>query len=404
MPELWSALLDPDLPFLRYALIDYRAVPTLPPHIHRIKMNYTHTVAFLCQCLAFWDSGLIGAAEETINSDQADWHKMLRCAGQHNVAPALYTSLKKSGLLHRLPYDAAEYLHAVWSLTRQRNRMLRQALVSVCSQLNTIDITPLLLKGAAGLVPEGKYPGADDRIMADLDLLMPEGRTEEASNILKRKGYRRSIPDDKVAFWECIGGQHHHDIPIRHPDFPVKIELHRHAHGVKELDNTEPSAWKGAVKHEYSGAEVFIPGPAFAILHNFIHHQLQEKAFPMNKFDLRRLYEFTLFCRTWDQEIRYEELNRFCAEKRISAAWQAYWLSAHRLFGLPLKTPITSSYARYKDTQVRLRTHFPRIFWWDHWFSRVCRLPKRLVTPSWYPLKYRQLTSTGEFAKDSDER
>ena len=366
-------------------------------------MNNTETVAFLCQCLAFWDADLTGTAEETINSDRMDWHKVLRCAGQHNVAPALYSALKKSGLLHRLPDDATEYLHAVWSLNRQRNRMLGQALISVCSHLNMIGITPLLLKGAAGLVPDGAYPGADDRIMADLDLLMPEGRTQEARNALEQRGYKQNIPGDKAILWENVSEHHHHDIPIRHPDFPVKIELHRRIHGVKELDDTDSSVWKGAVKQEYSGAEVFIPGPVFAILHNFIHHQLQDQAFSMNKFDLRRLYEFTLFCRTWDQKIHYEELNRFCADKRISVAWQAYCLSAQRLFGLPLKTPIMSSYARYKDAQVRLRTHFPVILWWDHWFRRGCRLPKRLVTPSWYPLKYRQLTSTGEFANDSDK-
>lgn len=365
-------------------------------------MNNTQTVAFLCQCLAFWDSSLIGAAEETINSDRMDWHKVLRCAGQHNIAPALYFSLNTSGLLHRLPDDATEYLHAVWSLNRQRNRMLRQALVSVCSHLNTIGIAPLLLKGAAGLVPEGKYPGADDRIMADLDLLVPPDQLQEAQNILQGAGYSPMFHGRRAELSRKNNTKH--DVPLEAADTPVRIELHRtvFATGKAPIINLD-SVWKQAETVRLQGAEMTLPDATFRMLHHFVHHRFDDMGFAHNVLDLRRLYEFTLFCRTWDQEIRYEELNRFCADNRISAAWQAYWLSAHRLFDLPLRTPIISSYARYKDTQVRLRTHFPTILWWEHWFRRGCRLPKRLVTPSWYPLKYRQLTSTGEFANDSDK-
>ena len=366
-------------------------------------MNNTQTVAFLCQCLAFWDSSLIGAAEETINSDRADWQKVLRCAGQHNVASALYTSLKKSGLLHRLPDDATEYLHAVWSLTQQRNRMLRQALVSVCSHLNTIGIPPLLLKGAAGLVPEGKYPGADDRIMADLDLLVPPDQLQEAQNTLQQAGYSPMFHGHRAENMRKSNTKH--DVPLEATDAPVRIELHRTVFG----RGTEPiinlaSVWNQAETVRFQDAEMTLPDVTFRMLHHFIHHRFDDMGFAHNLLDLRRLYEFVLFCRTWDRKIRYEELDRFCADKRISAAWQAYQLSAHRLFGLPLKTPIISSYARYKDAQVRVRTQYPVLFVWDHWFRRACRLPKRLVTPSWYPLKYRQLTSTGEFAKDSDKR
>lgn len=362
-------------------------------------MNNTQTVAFLCQCLAFRDTDLTGTAEETINSDRADWHKVLRCAGQHNVAPALYSALNSTGLLHRLPDDCAEYLHAVWSLTRQRNRMLRQALVTACSHLNLIGITPLLLKGAAGLVPKGEYPGSSDRIMADLDLLVPVDRLENAQNTLQQAGYAPMYHGRRAEYIRKNNIMH--DIPLRAADAPVRIELHRHVSktGTISLD----SVWRRAATVQLQEAAIIVlPDPTFRVLHNFVHHQFDHNGFARNLLDLRRLYEFVLLCRTWDQEIRYAELSSLCEEKRISAAWQAYQLSAQRLFGLPLKNPV-SSYARYKDAQVRLYTHFSKLHWWEHWFGRACRLPKRLVTPSWYPLKYRQLTSTGEFAKDADK-
>ncbi|MCI5221016.1 MAG: hypothetical protein D3914_17935, partial [Candidatus Electrothrix sp. LOE2] len=196
-----------------------------------------------------------------------------------------------------------------------------------------------------------------------------------------------------------------HEVPLVVPDIPVRIELHRDIFeaGMKKFIDSEAAIREQSEVVSCQDAEMAVPDATFRVLHNFIHHRFDDKGFSSNLLDLRRLYEFVLLCRKWDQEIRYEELNRFCADKRIFAAWQAYQLSAHRLFGLPLHVPVISSYARYKDMQVQLRTHFPRLLWWEHWFRRGCRLPVRLVTPSWYPLKYRQLTSTGEFAKDADQ-
>ncbi len=367
-------------------------------------MNNTQTVSFLCQCLAFWNPDLTAAAKQTINSGQADWHRVLRYAGRHNVAPVLYSSLNSSGLLHSVPDDETEYLQAVWSLNRQRNRMLRQALVSVCGQLNTIGITPLLLKGAAGLVPGGEYPGAADRVMADLDLLIPAGHIEDAWNALQQIGYSPMFHGRRAKVFKQT---HHHHVPLEASDAPVRIELHRSSLGLKakKYKNFDNSAWNYAESKQFQGADMAVPDTAFRVLHNFAHHRLNDMGFANNLLDLRRLYEFVQLCRTWDTEIQYDQLNSYCADKKISAAWQAYWLSAQRFFALPLPVHVDRlSYAQYKDVQVQLCVQFPLLLIGDHWLRRAGRLPKRLVTPSWYPMKYRQLTSTEEFAKNSVEQ
>ena len=187
-------------------------------------MNHTRTTTFLCQCLACWDADLTATACQTIEQGRVNWQQVINCASRHNISPTLYSSLNRSGLFARLPDDGAEFLYAVWSLNRQRNRTMRQALVDVCAHLNTIGVTPLLLKGAVALLPEA-YPDAFDRIIGDLDLLMPENRTGECSDVLQEKGFM-PIPNS----WG--GEKHHHEAPLQHPGYPVKIELHRSVNSV----------------------------------------------------------------------------------------------------------------------------------------------------------------------------
>jgi len=62
-------------------------------------------------------------------------------------------------------------------------------LIAVAQLLDHIDVEPILLKGAIALLPD-QYPGAEDRVIGDLDLLLPVDRIDEASEALRKTGYR----------------------------------------------------------------------------------------------------------------------------------------------------------------------------------------------------------------------
>ena len=345
-------------------------------------MNRTRTLAFLCQCLAYWDADLTAVARKTIEQGRVNWQQVINCASRHNIAPTLYSSLNRSGLFTQLPDDGAEFLYAVWSLNRQRNRTMRQALVDVCGHLNTIGVTPLLLKGAVALTP-GAYSGAFDRIIGDLDLLMPAGRTGECGDVLQKNGF--------IPYRDSWGGeQHHHEAPLQHPEYPVKIELHRSviSRNLTAYKALNALAWQRADRQEFKGAEMTVPDPTFQLLHNFLHHRIQDKCYMLNQLDLRRLYEFVRMGKSWETEIRFEWLAEYLEPKGATAAWQAYCLSGRRLFAMELPGQVNlCSYAGYRDFQVRLRTRFPAAM---HWLGRAGHLPKRLATPSWYSAKVRQ--------------
>jgi len=342
-------------------------------------MNSSQAAVFLCQCLAFWDERLTASAEKTIAQGQADWFKVLRWASSHNVAPALYSSLSNSGLLTCVPADGAEFLLATWSLCRQRNRMLLSALTSACCQLNAAGIVPLLLKGAAALLPDD-YPGAADRITADIDLLLPEGRSEEAVLLLRKNGYS-TLYQRGESFYAAA----HHEMPLLHPDFPVRLELHRRVLRDKSFDDMTALAWSRATGIEYGGAQMACPDPSWRMLHLFVHHSIADGGFAGNHLDLRRLHEFALISRHWQTELDYDWLHNYAASKNIVTAWQTWCLTRERLFAIPPPAPLPyHSSAWGKDVLVCLYVRFPILSCMTHWLRRAIRLPQRLLTPSWY--------------------
>lgn len=343
-------------------------------------MNYRQSITFLCQCLAFWDSKLTAAAAETIDSGKTDWVRVLNYASRFNIAPTLFTALNNSGLLAGIPHDETEYLHTVWSLNRQRNRMMQQGLISVTNQLNAIGVTPLLLKGAIALLPD-EYPSAFDRIMSDLDLLVPDGLVNKCSSALQKAGY------EPVPFVDRDWESHSHDMPLIHPDYPVTIELHRDvlSSEVAKSKEIKKMAWQRSTTQQYEGACMAVPDITFRVLHNFAHSRLQHKRFANNQLDLRGLYEFVQLRQSWDAKIEYAALNHYLQDRAVIVPWQAYCLSAQQLFGQPPPCPVKAfSYAGCRNEIALFLAQ-------SNLLLRATLLPKRLLTPSWYPAKLKAL-------------
>ena len=165
------------------------------------------------------------ALHHSLAEGTIDWRQVIWLASGHLVTPSLTASLERYGLLSLLPQEVTDYLEANRYLNRERNQILRNELIRIAERLNAIGIEPLLLKGANALLP-GTYDGAEDRIIGDLDLWISPSRVEDASAAIAEAGYRTAheswqwvLPSDRH--------DHHHEIPLLHPQLPVKVELHR---------------------------------------------------------------------------------------------------------------------------------------------------------------------------------
>ena len=86
---------------------------------------------WLCHCLA--PDGFYPTAELTPTLDAPDctWESLLMLAHRHFIAAPWYAALQRRGLLERLPAEMADHLAAVYTLSLERNQILRRELRKV---------------------------------------------------------------------------------------------------------------------------------------------------------------------------------------------------------------------------------------------------------------------------------
>ena len=360
---------------------------TLPPR------PPSHNVAVLHDLAALLDPAEVfpnRAAAEPV----PDWPALYRLAAAHLVAPTLYASLAAREQLDRLPADAREALAVLHQLNAQHNRRLRAVLRDTVRLLNEAGIEPLLLKGSIALLP-GQYPQAEARMMSDLDLALHNAEAEAAEAVLWAAGYRNAgnIPD-------CQGhAAHHHLAPLFHPSGDGYVELHRRLLAGRRPAAALPLAAvrATAVPVAWEGLRLWVPSLEHRLLHNALHHQVQNDAYRSGRRDLRQLVEFA-HLRALPPAAAIDWPGRLAMLDRLGLgeAVRGYLLAGERLFAQPLPARVEPGAAsRRLERRFWFLLERPRLRKLHSQVTRYARrlgnLPKRLVTPSWYPQKVRYL-------------
>jgi hypothetical protein len=317
-------------------------------------------------------------------------------ATAHLVAPSLYASLAARGELDQIPDQIRQALEGIYHLNDLRNRQLRQVLRDAIQALNTRGIQPILLKGAIALLPD-QYPQAFARMLGDLDIAVDPAELAPAAEGLQIAGFRYAAGTEPPA--DLTHYQHHHLPPLFHPSGNAYIELHRSLFADKKLQAALPfAAVSGEARHlNWDGLWVRIPVLEHRLLHNALHHQWQDGAFFYARRSLRQLWEFTqLRALPAATEIDWPGLLRHLDRQGVGDAVRAYLLAAQNDFGQPLPPGVLPTSAALRaERRFEFRWQFPRLGHWREQLIRYRRrlhnLPRRLMTPSWYPAKYRYL-------------
>ncbi|MBV5274925.1 MAG: nucleotidyltransferase family protein [Lamprocystis purpurea] len=259
-------------------------------------MKSATPLAHLRACLAVGDTAsptLVAA----ITGRQIDWRQVCWQAGTHLVTPSLAGALRRKALIHLLPCEARSYLDEMQALNQNRSRMLCTALGQIADRLNRIDIAPLLLKGANALLPD-QYDGAEDRVIGDLDLLVPENRIEPATQAIRDLGYRQ-VEQDNLLPGE--GKDKHHSSPLLHRSLPIKVELHRR---IQSDQRDDAHLMRGLESKRITlpdGPMIQTPDTETRLLHNFLHAQISDRQRRRRLLNLRQLLEFAALAQ-WQAE------------------------------------------------------------------------------------------------------
>ena len=231
-------------------------------------------------------------ADLPLSDDEVDWMATVRSASEDFALSALATLLKDAGLLDHAPADVQRFLHYAISQNTQANDRIRQQCIEIGKALSRVGLSCVLLKGAAWLFEDG--PAAQDRMLRDIDLLMPRAALEDARTALHALGYE---PSSTI----LAEAGHIHDVPLEHPDRLVCVEMHVElTTRVRYLSADEVFAEARQV-----APGLCVPAPLHRVMHNVVHAQIVNGDFVSgalsfrDSLDLGRLTEKTVAAEHW---------------------------------------------------------------------------------------------------------
>ncbi len=153
-------------------------------------MNYKETLFFVARSLTVnHEKHNYEFVRNQIQDKKVDWDNVVQLSTQHYVFPALYCNLKRAELLQDIPTDLVEYMEHITQLNRERNTQILEQAKEINSLLKKNSIEPIFLKGT-GFLLQNFYHDIGERMVGDIDFIVPYIDYENAARILESKGYK----------------------------------------------------------------------------------------------------------------------------------------------------------------------------------------------------------------------
>lgn len=270
---------------------------------------------------------------ELIRIDAIDWLKFVELCSNHLVLTTIYLKFKKHGITSHLPDELAKHLKLVYELNQTRNSQILVQLRELTVTLNKENIYPVFLKGCGNLL-DGLYASDGERMMNDIDLLVPEKDYLKAASLLQANGY--STSSETYDHVETLK----HYLPLSHPEFITHVEIHRVP--VSEQYNY----WFNTqmVDHEKKSvptlAGCFVLSDNHNIILNFIHSQLHHGGHINGIVSFRDLYDLHLLTKRVN-------LSFVLPEIKSRAKAVAYFRFMEKALGLDEKFTIKSNFSSW---------------------------------------------------------
>ena len=285
---------------------------------------------FISRCLS--DDGRpesIAALRTAIHSEQMPWEAVVSLANNHLLTPAMWVVLTKKNLTDELPDELRDYLRELHQLSKERNAQLRVQLLEAVRQLNRIDITPVLLKGAMHLVTD-VYGDTGARIMTDIDLLVPREKIDECLPALHGLGYEAE-EDIHNDYHE----DHHHCAPLFRPGDYGSLEIHRSLTESPYADILPTEiGLADAQPLEFQGLSMKVLSPTHRLLHNILHSQLVDHNHADGIIPLRSLHEVITERSANQERVNWSMIQTQMKRHNRGKVLRAYLYMAHKLFGM----------------------------------------------------------------------
>lgn len=152
------------------------------------------------------------------------------------------------------------------------NNQLLHNLLQVVDMLKSIDVQPIVLKGAA-LILSGTYDKIGTRVLTDYDLLVPFDRKEEVLGFLAHKGFK---PADRWS-WYREPFRQVHSIELESAQFGA-LDLHWLPIAVNKDEKVATAFFAHKESLSTAGRELFVTVPELQLIQAVAHGLRNEPA------------------------------------------------------------------------------------------------------------------------------
>jgi len=249
-------------------------------------MNNKELFYFVGKCLMLdEDPGLRKEIFQKIEADEIDWVGFTKICDIHLILPVIYLKFKSQGLMSYLPEGLVLELSRVYKANVLRNSEILKQITEITRVLNENEIFPLFLKGAGNLL-DGVYGDLGERILGDIDFLVPEKDWLKSVKVLEKDGYytRTLYPES----YDFIGAKHYP--PLVKEGAAAYLEIHRSlTNGSKKRFNNALIEQAKTPVSNLNGC--FVLSDEHKVMYNFIHGQLQHQGHVTGNVSLRNVYD-----------------------------------------------------------------------------------------------------------------
>lgn len=206
-----------------------------------------------------------------------DWRALVALASETLTIGSLADAVLPGPAAGEIPVHIKELLIEVRDRARRRNLRLKEQLFELLPALNAAGIEPILMRGMARLLSSADE---ESRLLADIDLLVPEHRIDDCTRALGKLDYGvfRAGEEEHVPTVFCrsrdVGM-----VDVHAEIQPLYLQL-----GYNRLEPHCRST-------EFPTGRALVPSPTCQLLFTIVHDQLHDGDYWRGLIDIRHLID-----------------------------------------------------------------------------------------------------------------
>lgn len=285
-------------------------------------MTYKETYYFVGQCLSLDEHpGFRRTIVKKTRDEDIDWDDFVQISSDHLVIPALYVQFKAHDLLQIIPEEVTLTLSEIYEANRIRNAQILLQIDRLTAILHAHRIYPVFLKGTANLL-DGLYADLGERMMHDIDFLVPEEDYLRTAAILEKMGYSHT----PVSYMDYRDLKHY---PCLYKSGePAVVEIHRLPVTEKYADQFNSAMVFRDKKAVAVKSEVYVPSDRHKLIHTFIHSQLSHGCYAYKQSSFRDFNDLRLL----SKRVPVFTLPDFTRYPKKAISWLVF---GQRALGVP---------------------------------------------------------------------